>query len=239
MKSTYLLIDIGVILFPFLFSFHKGIKFYDNWRYLFPALFITGSIFIVWDGLFTHFGIWSFSNNYTLGIRFFYLPIEEWLFFLSIPYACVFVYEIISRRIEPFRKNRPFIEWIAIGFAVFFSVIAICYFNRMYTSITFGLTAISLYIMVFLHVRHLLPVFISYCLLLIPFLLVNGMLTGSFLNRIIVSYADKQNLGIRVLSIPVEDAVYGFLHFLWTVVLYEYFRFKRSNRLIYKIININ
>src|SRR4051812_37361154 len=93
---TYLLINFFTILIPFLFSFESRIRFYKSWPALFKAILITGSFFIIWDHLLTVKGVWGFNPEFIMGIYLWSLPVEEWLFFISIPYACVFIYESIN-----------------------------------------------------------------------------------------------------------------------------------------------
>ena len=64
---------------------------------------------------------------------------------------------------------------------------------------------------------------------LFPFLIVNGILTGTFLETPVVWYDDTQNLGIRILTIPLDDFVYGFLLYLSNVTLYEWFIRRRES----------
>ena len=92
MKTLYLLLNIGSISIPFLFSFHPKLKFYKYWKALFLSLLITMFIYIPWDVIFTKHGIWGFNNAYFLNQSILGLPIEEWLFFICIPYACVFTH---------------------------------------------------------------------------------------------------------------------------------------------------
>ena len=92
MNYLYLILNLGSLLVPFIFSFHPKLKFYKLWKHLFIAILLSMLIFIPWDIIFTKQGIWGFNANYFLGIKLFSLPIEEWLFFICIPYACVFTH---------------------------------------------------------------------------------------------------------------------------------------------------
>jgi lycopene cyclase domain-containing protein len=60
-----------------------------------------------------------------------------------------------------------------------------------------------------------------YPILLIPFFIVNGILTGSGLPQPIVWYNNAENIGIRLWTIPVEDIFYGFELMFINVYLYE------------------
>ena len=79
---TYLVLDIASVLFPLALSFDKKVAFYKLWKYLFPAMVISGAFFILWDVLFTAQGVWGFNPKYITGINVFNLPIEEVLFFV-------------------------------------------------------------------------------------------------------------------------------------------------------------
>ncbi|HZK65389.1 MAG TPA: lycopene cyclase domain-containing protein, partial [Puia sp.] len=58
---------------------------------------------------------------------------------------------------------------------------------------------------------------VSYAIILIPFLIVNGLLTAIP----VVIYNDAENLGIRIYTIPFEDVFYGLLLTMMVVCLYE------------------
>src|ERR1700760_4889185 len=90
MRCTYLLLNLGTLLPVLLFSFHPRIRFYRHWRTYLPALFLSATVFILWDILFTGWAVWGFNPKYVTGLYAFRLPLEEWLFFVCIPYACVF-----------------------------------------------------------------------------------------------------------------------------------------------------
>ncbi len=86
----YLYIDILVILFPFLLSFDKKVAYYKKWKYLFPAILLSGAFFVAWDMLFTHLQVWSFNPAFLLGIKLGNLPLEEVLFFFGSSFQLCF-----------------------------------------------------------------------------------------------------------------------------------------------------
>lgn len=223
MNYLYLLLDIGSLSLPFIFSFHPKLKFYKKWKALFLSIFIMMLVFIPWDIIFTKNGIWGFNETYFSGIYVSNLPIEEWLFFICIPYACVFthyslIYFFPKMALED--KNVTLITHIFIAVLLLISVI---YYDKWYTFIN-SIYAIILLVLVELLRSEILKTFyLTFLVILIPFFIVNGVLTGSFIEESIVWYNNDENLGIRLGTIPIEDAVYAFTMLLTVLVLTDYF----------------
>jgi len=224
MKYTYLLINLFTISVPFIFSFHKKLNFQKTWIAFFPAVIITAAVFIIWDIWFTAMGVWGFNSTYLSGLDIVNLPLEEWLFFFCIPYAIVFTYASIKKLVKSdvlsgSSKN------ISIGIVLILIPLAIFNIERIYTSITFFSTAFFLLIHTFFfRTEYMGKYYLSYLITFLgPFLLVNGILTGSFIADQVVWYDNTENLAFRIFMIPIEDFVYGFLLYLMNVSLYEYF----------------
>ncbi len=229
-KFTYILVDLMCIIFPLVFSFHPKIKFYKQWRYFLAPCIATALLFLVWDALFTRAGIWSFNSVYTIGIYLFRLPLEEYLFFLCVPYACVFTYYCISLffKLSSFNKTANIVTYILISFLVIF---ALFHLTQLYTSLTFIFLASFLFF-ILLGKKTFLPAFyLAFFIILIPFLISNGILTGTGLSQPVVLYNDNYNSRIRILTIPFEDTFYGMLLILMNVTGFDYLankRFKKS-----------
>lgn len=71
MKTAYLLINFLTIIFPLILSFDKKVQFYKKWKFVWPGLMITGLLYLIWDYIFTFNQVWSFNENYIIGVRFF------------------------------------------------------------------------------------------------------------------------------------------------------------------------
>jgi lycopene cyclase domain-containing protein len=225
MNNLYLYSNILTISLPLILSFDKKVAFYKNWKYLFPAIIIMAIVFIGKDAIFASHGIWGFNDEYLIGIRMLGLPLEEWLFFFTVPYACVFIYACLVAylKVDPLKKfHRPFLY--VLSFILI--LVGLIFYNRLYTSIIFIATALLTFYNLYKR-QHWLSLFLlSYFVAMIPFFIVNGILTGSFIENQVVWYDPAQNLGIRLFTIPVEDTIYNLMMLMMTVQLMEWFRKK-------------
>lgn len=189
---------------------------------------ITGLVFLFWDVLFTVKGVWSFNPKYITGINVLQLPIEEILFFLTVPFACIFIYACCNYYIKWIINIR--LTRIISNLIVIFSIlILVFYHHRLYTAVTFSLLVVLVALFQFLwQVRWLSRFYIAYVVALIPFYIINGVLTG----LPVVLYNNAENIGRRIGTIPVEDHFYCMALLLMNVGFFEYFRlryYKRNN----------
>lgn len=226
MKGLYLALDIGSMLVPFIFSFHPKIRFDKKFLAFFPAMTISGLIYLSWDVIFTAKGYWGFNDAYLLGIRFFGLPIEEWFFFMCIPFASVFTHYTLTK-IYPSIALRPNTTKIInrIVLAILF-ILMIFYYHKAYTFVNALFTFTILLLSIRLFPKINTTFYLTFLVVLVPFLFVNGILTGSFLKEPIVWYDNAENLGIRIFTIPVEDVFYAMGMLLLTILLTELFEQK-------------
>lgn len=230
MRYTYLLINIFSIILPLAFTFDKRIGYYKKLPALFAGIFISGLLFILWDIYFTAIGVWGFNPVYLTGITIANLPLEEWLFFLCIPYASIFIYESSKY----FWKKTPIDgkgSTIAKGLGAILIILGGIFFERAYTATTFILCGFTLsYLGWIRSPKFLGRFFFAYAIILIPFFIVNGILTGTGIEDEVVWYNNSENMGVRMGTIPIEDTFYGLLMLLIAVVAMEYIEEKRAKK---------
>lgn len=219
-KYTYLLVNIGAVIVPFLFSFHPKLKFNKEWKRTIIAIFLVGTFFVLWDIFYTHIGVWGFNKKYLTGINVFNLPIEEVLFFICIPYACLYTYHCLKILIKPFHLIDT--KWVNYSLIFLLLFGAILNYSKLYTSVTFLLLAIVLlYITLKLKPKWLNRLYTSLIILILPFMVVNGILTGTAINEEVVWYNAEHFMGFRLFTVPVEDFFYGFLLIALNVLVFE------------------
>ncbi len=223
MKFLYLFINFGAFIVPLIFSFHPKIQFYKRWKFALPAIFITALIFILWDIYFTQIKVWGFNPDYLTGIYFFNLPLEEVLFFICIPYSCLFTYHCFTLFINPV-IFKTIENKITFSLLIFLSVFAILFYDRLYTTVTFISLSTLLVVLFFVFkVNFFHRFYFTFLILLIPFLIVNGILTGTGIEQPVVWYNNFEITRFRILTIPFEDVFYGMLLQLLNVSLFELF----------------
>jgi lycopene cyclase domain-containing protein len=189
----------------------------------------------MWDNFFTVRGVWGFSEAHITGVKIGALPVEEILFFVTVPYCCVFVYECI-RCYFPNLKQSRLADALLLLMGMIFLVVGFTHLDKDYTSWTFLLTGIFIFLLSLFKKKFIgfdaLSFLVSYLIIIIPFLVINGFLTAIP----VVVYNDAENLSFRIFSflpwpmhnIPFEDIFYGMLLILLNISLFEYFRNRRT-----------
>lgn len=230
-QYTYLLVEFFTIIICFIASFDKRIQFHKHFVSFILAAVIVAVPFIAWDVWFTATGVWWFDENYTIGCNIAGLPLEEWLFFICIPFACVFTYYVFEKFFA-WSWASAFNNIIVFAGIIFLAVMALLHQDKIYTLVTACATVITL---IFLHfiakAEWITRATVTYILLTPGFFFVNGILTGTGIDSPIVNYNPAEFLGIRMLTIPVEDAVYGYSQFLLVIYFFKMFQQSKLRKL--------
>ena len=220
MKFEYLLFNLVIIAGPIASQFNRQIKHISYWRLKLITSAIVMIPYIIWDVIVTD-SHWWFNAAYTLDFRLFGLPIEEWLFFVTVPFGCLLVWETLPQvnkttQVSFLRHVRSILYMMLLGGPLVFSI------GKQYTGLVlfcFGLVGLAdrlLSVDLLLQLKTYLYLAVVFGLILV----FNGYLTA----RPVVFYGEVYQIGYRIFSIPVEDFGYGFTLMLFNAILYEKLR---------------
>lgn len=218
MAYEYLLFNLLVLTGPVLFSFDQRVRFVAHWPRAGLAVAAVAPFFLAWDVVVAgrH---WWFNPRYTAGPVVLGLPAGEWLFFITVPFACLFIWQIFTHdHPHPVSRSAKFIPAV-IGAAVVAALVAITA-GKEYTALSLSVFSLAVYIG---HVHRIFDRSFLFYFLLILFgliLLCNGYLTA----RPVVLYDDLYITGWRIYTIPIEDFFYGYALVFLSVAIYERLR---------------
>jgi lycopene cyclase domain-containing protein len=213
-------------------SFDRKVNFISKLKYILKGVLIVGFLFIVWDGLKTFVGVWAFSTDYIINKFIGNLPIEEYLFFVTIPIACVFIHQcILSYNIFNANYNDNILVSVIV---LILLIIGIYFWHLLYTSTVCLITSSVLcFHIVFGEASDRTKTYHAYLFSILPFIVINGILTGGFTNSPIISYNEGEFLNLRFISIPIEDVIYLFPLLLGNISFYELEKRKSTDNSLY------
>jgi lycopene cyclase domain-containing protein len=87
----YTQLDLLVLALPLALSFDRKVAFWRHWPRVALAILAVMAVYIPWDVWKTTQGVWGFNPQYAGEGRWWHLPRGEWLFFICVPYACLFI----------------------------------------------------------------------------------------------------------------------------------------------------
>lgn len=219
-KWAYLLFNAAVAS-SMVFAVWWVPAFWRQWRSAVRALLLVSIPFIVWDMLAAHAGHWFFNPTYTLAGRLYGLPIEEVLFFVTVPLACMVVWVLLARMAQPNAAVAPryVVKAVLYGVAAALVLLAAISEGRTYTRLALLAAAGTCLVLLWrvqlaVTKRFVLFQACSFGL----FMLCNTLLTA----LPIITYGAAAVTGWRVGTIPVEDFLYNFALVNLFLVAYEF-----------------
>ena len=204
--TLYLKLNLIIISIPLLLSFDRNVRYYKKYKYVFAAMVPVSLAYIVWDIFATGAGHWHFNPLYVGNATIINLPLEEVLFFVTVPFSCLFIYEVLNFYLG--EKALRFNPLLSKFFFIPFLVLALLFRNRPYTFIVM-LSCAFFFILAAIFSRGMLRSRLYYLYILIcfiPFFIFNYILTM----KPVVEYGSEAITNLRVLTIPVEDFFYNF-----------------------------
>ena len=222
--SLYLLIEVCSVIVPLIYSFDKNMQFHKNWKSVLAAFTITSAIYISGDIYFTHHGIWGFNPAYHVNFKLLGIPPEEWLFFWVIPYASIFLHYTFAFYFPRVILGEKLTKVISVTLIVILVVVIFLNLEKIYTVFNCTILCAALIFSLFDKTKTINRYYITFLIILGPFLLINSVLTGSFIDGEVYWYNNNYNLGIRVFTMPLEDIGYGFSLLLLNLLLMTKFQ---------------
>lgn len=219
--DLYFWINIVWFGMMLLCTFYKNIAFYKELKYVLPAILFVAGGFMLWNIFFTVQFVWGFNVENLSGFSFFNVPIEEWMLFFIFPYTAIFVFFIFEKMEWEFITKR----WSLI-FATIITVIALILFvNYREHTYTFWVACLVMLLNGILYFgfrpKWYQCFWSAFLVFYFPFFFLNGWVSSYIASGPIVWYNPNHIIGIKILTIPVENIMYYFLMFLFTLVIYK------------------
>jgi lycopene cyclase domain-containing protein len=221
--STYLLVNAAIISVPLLLSFEPRIRYVSKWKRVFGSIVIVGVPFILWNIIVSSIGHWRWNPDHVAGMTILTLPIEEWMFFITVPFSSLFIFEAMNVLRTDRNVNIGRIWFIfaaaVFGMAAFFNL------SRGYTAIVSAAAAVFTGIFIFPSVRRMITVngLIYLAAGMMTFLIFNSLLTG----LPVLIYGQTSITGIRIGPIPVEDFAYNYVLLGGYLIAYRFLGIRR------------
>jgi lycopene cyclase domain-containing protein len=162
-----------------------------------------------------------------MGAKVLNLPVEEILFFICIPFASIFIYVFINRFFPASSIFDKIQKPVSIAIVLIAMAGLIIHFEKAYTAFNCAFAAVLLCLQIFIVKGNYMGKFYRFYLWhLIPFFIINGILTGTGIENEVVWYNTADTLGIRLVTIPLEDSLYSLSLMLMNITIFEYLKNK-------------
>jgi lycopene cyclase domain-containing protein len=224
MSFTYLILNIVIVAIPAALTFDKRTAYCRRlWAVGFSIALVSTS-YLIWDVIVTSRGEWSFNGRYLTGAELLNIPLEEILFFITVPFSCLFIYEVVLYASKDKSIKLP--NALVAAAILLLAVASVALRHQGYTSK--ALASCGLFLtLAWLLDRPLLNskqywLWLGVCY--IPFLIINFILTA----LPVVEYNPAAIFGFRVFTIPLEDFFYNYAMLSFYLLFYRMHRDPRG-----------
>jgi lycopene cyclase domain-containing protein len=202
--DLYIFLNLAVAAIPVVLSFDKKVAFYRRWPAVFISAAVVGIVYLLWDAAATARGDWGFNEAYTGVFRIAGLPIGEILFFICVPFSCLFIFEVAGAYFADRMIRIPrHVIFLFIGAAL---TVAYLFRDKQYTLWVFISVAGFLAAAAWTGLLGRRQFWIYMGISMAAFFGMNSILTG----LPVVTYNPEAIFGFRIITIPLEDFFYNF-----------------------------
>ena len=217
-SSTYLLFNIIVFVPVLVLGVVSKIKIHRLWQLYALCIVLVSLPFMYWDIWATSQGHWDFNPIHVGTVRIAGVPIEEMLFFITVPFACIFVWEVVGRYVRFKRQMHLSLAlWGMAVVGILATILLLANWGNGYTRTVMiaTLTTVGLYARYGQSLLRLKAFWLYQLVLIFMFVIANSILTS----LPIITYGSHAIIGVRIGTIPLEDFFFNFaLINLWILV---------------------
>ena len=207
MRNYYYLIFNLIVLLPVLvLSFTTDVKPHKHVKGLLAGYLFVSLPFMIWDIWAVSRGHWGFNPEFVLGPKLFGVPFEEFLFFITIPFALIYTWGVVKKFIGDIGVP-AIMPLIAMGGISAFSIWSlIFYWDNGYTRTASIVALVTILLLLGTRLAYSLRFWTFQLILLGLFLIFNSVLTM----LPIVTYDINAIIGFKFGDIPIEDFLFNF-----------------------------
>lgn len=202
----YLLFNLLVFIPVFLLSLFTDVKPHKKWRSLLAAYTLVSIPFILIDYWATRSSLWSFNELYILSYRVLLLPSEEILFFLTVPFAMMYVWGVVRKHVKHKPMRTSFSLFLMAAISTVSITTLIIFANNTYTMMSTMLAFVTVCIIAATKLVFDNRFWIFQIALLGIFVMANIILTS----MPIIIYNNAEIIGVKLSTIPIEDFFFNF-----------------------------
>ena len=109
-------------------------------------------------------------------------------------------------------------NWIVVQVLLF-----MMNYNKLYSVPTFIFSTLTGLIVLKQPSFRISGIWRIFIIVIIPFFIINGVLTEAFTEQPVVWYNENEFMGIRIVTIPLEDIFYNYTLIVGIILLRDYF----------------
>ncbi|MCX7956232.1 MAG: lycopene cyclase domain-containing protein [Patescibacteria group bacterium] len=220
MKLEYLIFNLIILLSPLIANFFYEKTLSNLNIYFFLSNILSSIIFIIHD-IKVNNSWWSFNKKYITDIKIFNLPIEEIIFFPIVSFSTMIIWINLKKII--FEKESLFILNL-IFFGLIFISFLFLYLKNSKPYLKFiNYLFILLIIVDLLILKINLILKFNFLIFSIFIFLLTFIFNYYLTKRPVVIYNKKYLTNIKILTIPIEDFLYGFNFIYLSSLFFEFF----------------
>lgn len=215
---TYYFLNLIIFVPVLLLSFFTNVKPHRHIKGLLAGYLFVSLPFLIYDYWAVDRGLWAFNEAYVTGPYLWGMPLEEILFFITVPFAMIYVWGVVKKFIGDIGIPAIF-PLIAMGAVAAGSIWAlIFYWDNAYTRTVAIAALIMILVAVGSRIAYTLRFWTFQLVLLGLFLIFNSILT----TLPIVTYNPDAIIGFKFGDIPIEDFLFNFAFVnLFLLVFYK------------------